>query len=396
MKTKVLALSICALFIISGCGNSSITPPLSPISPNSNMTTTTTTTTTASSPAINQVDSPAGYLVIGISNVFFVRWTEVDKKLTGQLQVFEINGTEGNQQGNSSTHSFTGVLDKENISLNFTGSVWVDGLGGQTWTGTLKKNILTLVIPNSDGKLSTVSLQPSTVEEYNNAVTNLQIKMTDTKNRIQDQKNQQAQAKAKADELSRQQYAVASSNRNLFNNINYIPATLKQHTDIASNFDVLLGNYNTHYSILQDKYTNIKTNASVTPLTDPMIGSIQSQLGSMESVLGAIESDGGAMESRQGSVDSYISQLNDLKASILSNWNSLQSAVSQNSTGIPKADFTADDVRSAISSIASEIDRVNSVSKEKHKQADDIYRNAKNMLSEASKFVQGLKVTNSF
>jgi hypothetical protein len=396
MQTKLLILFIVSLITISGCGSISQPIPSNVFTPLTN---------TVSNPSIasqtNQVDSPTnqagsptGYLINDNSNVIFIRWTEVDKNLSGQMQIFQIQNENGNQQGNSSTHSVSGVLDKGNISLNFTGSVWLDGLGGQVWTGTLKGKILTLVIPNSDGKLNTVLLQSATVEDYNNAITNLQNNMADTNKLIKNQKIEQALAQAEADKIAIQQNEVAISNQNLSKNINYIPNIIKQNNDTTSGFDEILISYATHYADLQDKYAQIKTDASVSPLTDSMIGSIESQLGSMESTLGSIESDGGSMESRQGSVDTYISELNDLKLSIEKNWTYLQNAVTANMTGSPKAQFTSDDTKNAINSVTSEIERVNSLSQEKHKQSDKIYANAKILLSEASKFVNGLKATN--
>ncbi len=102
----------------------------------------------------------------------FLRWTEADKKLNGQLQIF-AKQTNGKQSTDSSSHTFEGVLSGENVSIKFTGSVWTDGLAGTTWTGTLKNKTLSLVAPMNDGTLQTYALQPGTVNEYNQVVAQL-------------------------------------------------------------------------------------------------------------------------------------------------------------------------------------------------------------------------------
>jgi hypothetical protein len=87
-----------------------------------------------------------GYLFSDSGSVMFTRWTEIDKKVNGQLQVFYSQGN-GERQPKSFTSSFEGISDGQNISINFTGSIWTNDLSGQTWTGTLKDSELTLVMP---------------------------------------------------------------------------------------------------------------------------------------------------------------------------------------------------------------------------------------------------------
>src|SRR5882672_8788026 len=79
----------------------------------------------------------SGYLMKSDPWLLFIQWTEVDKKLNGQLQVFTITG-QSEKQSDISSHPFTGVTDGQNVSLNFSGSMWVDALGGKTWTGKIE------------------------------------------------------------------------------------------------------------------------------------------------------------------------------------------------------------------------------------------------------------------
>jgi hypothetical protein len=110
-----------------------------------------------------------GYLHSDSDSVIFLHWTEINGKLNGQMNVFFVKGNRA-KNTDTSGHSFEGVSDRKNLSLNFTGSVWTDGLGGKTWTGTISGNELTLVIPNNNGQLSPVRFTVGTVEQYNDEV----------------------------------------------------------------------------------------------------------------------------------------------------------------------------------------------------------------------------------
>ena len=101
-----------------------------------------------------------GYLHSDADAVMFINWTEINGKLNSQMNIFYAKGVRGKSTENSS-HSFAGVSDGKNISLNFTGSQWTDGLGGKTWTGTISGDELTLVIPPAAGR----SLQSNSAGE---------------------------------------------------------------------------------------------------------------------------------------------------------------------------------------------------------------------------------------
>src|SRR5688572_29823898 len=87
---------------------------------------------------ISTVSDQNGYLHSDGINVMFLHWTELDGKLNGQMNVFYAKGGQ-RISTETSSHSFEGVSDGNNISLNFTGSQWTDGLGGRTWTGTISR-----------------------------------------------------------------------------------------------------------------------------------------------------------------------------------------------------------------------------------------------------------------
>jgi hypothetical protein len=113
-----------------------------------------------------------GYLYSGIDNAIFIQWAKADQQIKGQMQTFHAKSKrEGHTDSDS--HSFEGLFDGENISLTVRGNGLEGLFPGRTSTGTLKGNRLTLVWPASDGTLSTTTLQPATVEDFNQAVVSL-------------------------------------------------------------------------------------------------------------------------------------------------------------------------------------------------------------------------------
>jgi|SRR5215469_7857826 len=123
----------------------------------------------------------------------FIRWTEADKHVSGQIQMFWANGnarsTSGNQGNNpfldpigNAQQSFEGVRNGEDISITFTGDFVAfsknsrtsgSALTGQVWTGTLKGDNLTLITPDpASGTLTATEFKSATVEQYNQVVTN--------------------------------------------------------------------------------------------------------------------------------------------------------------------------------------------------------------------------------
>lgn len=286
MKGKFF-LAICITIAISGCSKENINSTQSQVQ---NTTSPVSMLPTPTPTSANKTDSPKGYLLVNNSEVLFIRWTEADKKLSGQLQMFFTQINKDKRENDSSTHSFTGVIDKENISLNFTGSVWTDGLGGNTWTGTLKDKNLTLIIPNKDGKLNTFVFQSATVEDYNSAVSNIQNKVADDNQRIDIQKAQAIQAQAQADKLATEQNAVKNANQKLANNIGVLNNSIKNSVNIKR-FDDILTSYNTHWKSMQDNYQKLKSHTSKNPLTSDDIYQGNSDLYNMNSDRYNISSD---------------------------------------------------------------------------------------------------------
>jgi hypothetical protein len=119
---------------------------------------------------LGQSNPPAGYVAIYTNEAFFISWTAINSNLTGQLQTGRLDGN----TVTNSTHAFKGVFNSPSISINFTGSVLTDSLSGQTWTGTMKNGVLTLVYPADNGTLQTIVFKSGSINDYNQAINSLQ------------------------------------------------------------------------------------------------------------------------------------------------------------------------------------------------------------------------------
>src|SRR5262245_56930338 len=111
-----------------------------------------------------------GYLHTDDDSATFIQWAKAERQIKGQMQVLDVN-REG--KTDSSSYSFEGVFDGDNLSLTFRGRQQTF-LEGTTVTGTLKGDALTLVWPQSNGTLLTQELRPASVAEYNDAAHILQ------------------------------------------------------------------------------------------------------------------------------------------------------------------------------------------------------------------------------
>ena len=123
------------------------------------------------SPTPIEVESrKTGYLHTDDDSATFIQWAKAEREIKGQMQVLDVNR---DGKTDSSSYSFEGVFDGDNLSLTFRGRHQTF-LEGVTVTGTLKGDALTLVWPQNNGTLLTQELRPASVAEYNDAAHILQ------------------------------------------------------------------------------------------------------------------------------------------------------------------------------------------------------------------------------
>jgi predicted nucleic acid-binding Zn-ribbon protein len=276
-----------------------------------------------------------GYLYSDDNSAAFIRWTEVNKKLNGQLQVFYTKGYAERQFQNAG-YSFEGMCDGENVSINFTGSVWISDLSGKTWTGTLKGGELTLVVPTGAGTLAPVKFKTASVEEYNNAVVAIRRGLVE----------HNAQVKRERDEAARiaaEQQAVADAKQQVESAIDGL-ASATNDLLAGEDFDVVLKDYAGHRTEMQAHYQEMKGKAARKQLTTSELREVESDLRTVESDLRSIESDARSMEYRLRSMNRKIDEAREAIAWLRQSWGGLRQAMSANTTGTPSAPHTEADV----------------------------------------------------
>jgi hypothetical protein len=376
-KTIVLlTLVVILVGLLSGCGQSKkavdpsvvsvITPTEVTNQPSSTPSPTITTVTTITT-ALPDQDSPKGYVLAVPTQAAFIRWTDKDKQLSGQLQIADLRDS----KINSASNSFTGTQNGSDINITFTGSVWTDSLGGMSWTGTLKDKVLSLVVPGNDGKLNTVQFRAGTVEDYNNAVTDIQNKLSDALNQAQ-------AAKAEAQKVADQKSAAKA----LSDNLTYLKGSIAELANFK--FDSTIKYYSKHLQEMQTDYKQLKADASVTPFDSSQLGTVQSDLGTMESDWGSIQSDVGSMQSDTNSLNGYIAPVQRYIKELQDSWDTVQKMGA--STNISQDDLTAT-IKTGNDQIGASL----ALLMDAQQQAASYESQAKQILKEAEKFVSGLK-----
>jgi hypothetical protein len=181
---------------------------------------------TAIDKGVSTRNDQKGYLHTDGDSVMFLQWTEINGKLNGQMNVFYAKGGRG-KSTETSSHSFEGVTNGNNISLNFTGSQWTDGLGGKTWTGTISGSELTLVIPVKNGAFAPVKFSAGTVEQYNQAVLGIKESVQGENTRAQKENAEAARIEAEKNAVVEGNNRVRSSINDLIGSTNQLENSLK-------------------------------------------------------------------------------------------------------------------------------------------------------------------------
>lgn len=315
-----------------------------------------------------------GFLHADSDSVMFLQWTEINGKLNGQMNVFFAKGSRGKSIGTSS-HSFEGVSDGKNISLNFTGSQWTDALGGRTWTGTISGNELTLVIPVRSGTLAPVKFNAGTVEQYNQAVLGI-------KQGVQDENTQVQKENAEAARIEAEKSAVVEGNNRVKSSINSLISSTSQ-LENSLKFDDVFRSYARTWEKMKADHKNLQDKASEKPLTSYKLGTVQYLLGGLQYDLGIFESQSGTLDYKIACVNDAIKSVREEEKSVGGSWEFLQRAVVGNSSGSPTAQFSEGDItqplRAAEEKIQKALEQIQQASQRRasyDSQAKDLYKKA--------------------
>lgn len=119
----------------------------------------------ASPPATTPAESQPGFFAQASNGVIFIQWTRTGNSVAGTLSESYTTSPNRSQTTNESD-SFTGIINGTSITLTLN--------TGENWNGTLTGSGVTLSYAASGGTLHTFAFSPSTVADYNAAVTAIQ------------------------------------------------------------------------------------------------------------------------------------------------------------------------------------------------------------------------------
>jgi hypothetical protein len=323
-----------------------------------------------------------GYLHADADSVLFLHWTEINAKLNGQMNIFYAKGARG-KSTDTSSHSFEGVSDGKNISLNFTGSQWTDGLGGKTWTGTISGKDLTLVIPANNGTLQPVKFSVGTVEQYNQAVLSIRQGVQDQNRKVQNENAEAARIESEKNAVVEGNNRVRSSINSLINSNNQLDSSLK--------FDDVFSNYAKSWEKMKKDHRNLQDKAAETPLTSYKLGQVQYLLGGLQYDVGIFESHSGNLDYKIARAKDAINSIRETQKSLKDSWAFLQGAVAGNSSGSPVSQFTEGDISEPLRSSEEKIQKASQAIQQASQQRSQYNGQAKDLYKNAEAFVKSLK-----
>jgi hypothetical protein len=292
------------------------------------------------------------------------------------------------------------------MSITFNGNVQTTSFTGQTWKATVSDKEVSLLVPdpNNKGKEDILLFRAATVQDYNNAVINMQAMLQRSLN---NQTNQSQSAKTETRAASGQKSAddsqLSKDVKSLSDALTELTTASGQkspaETQLSSDFIALssalkelnkikihevLPKYEMNWYVLQAHYNQLRTHAAVSPLDSNQIAQINSDLGKMNNVWGKFQSERASLQSMANQINGYISDA-------LRNTPKLQNSLStaQKLGAITSA--TQDIVTAQIHAGNNQAKEFQAKLKDTQQQADAYEANAKKLLQEAEQLVSGLK-----
>lgn len=322
-----------------------------------------TTNETVKDRNISSGSDQKGYLHSDGDSAVFLQWTNINSKLNGQMNVFYAKSGRW-KSTETSSHSFEGVSDGKNISLNFAGSQWTDGLGGKTWTGTISGDELTLVIPVRNGTLAPVKFSAGTVEQYNQRVLGIKQSVEAENTRTQERR-----AVADAKEKIR-----ASLNR-LAGHTGYLRTKV--------NFDDILESCAKALIKTQSDFKKVQDKAAGKSLNQYQLNQVRYALDNVRYDVEQIGYHSNSLGYRVNTANEAIRVTKGAIISLREAWDDLQRAVSASTTETFSANYTESDILQPIREAEEEIAKVSNALQRASQQAVTIESQSKELYRKA-------------
>lgn len=318
------------------------------------------------------IAAPTSWVDVESNLVVYLQYTNHDGTLSGQWQEAYIN----NNQVQSFDTALTGYLNGSQISLS------TSLLGfTTTLTGTVNGEAMTLVYPKTGGALATVTLHPGSVDDYNKDVRQLQANADATAIAIA---NAEATATVIANEQQAVQYennAVAHDLSQLQYNVNSLPS--------SSDFSFVLSDYASTWKQEQKDYQQVQTDAANgCGGTNYNYGVVQYDVGVVQYDVGVVQYDDGELTYTINVESNAAKDVNSDIATLQADWQTLQQAVSANTTGIPTANYTQSDITNTVNAAQKQLQTsANALTSAKNQtstydaEAKQLYQQARSILN---------------
>ncbi len=328
-----------------------------------------------------------GYLHTDDDSATFIQWAKAERQIKGQMQVLDVNR---DGKTDSSSYSFEGVFDGDNLSLTFRGrhQTFLEGI---TVTGTLKSDALTLVWPQSNGTLLTQELRPASVAEYNDAAHILQERAREIVAASEEAARRAAAARVEAARLAAERRAVVEANNKVTGAAESLRNAIRELPG-ADYYADALRSYGETWKRMKEDHVGLLAESRKL-LTGRQLGIVQSRLGRLQSLLGSIESRRGSFESRLSSANARIRDTEEEIARLQTAFAQLQKAVAANTTSEPRATVTAEHIAKAVESARSEINKAVAARDAAKSRGAAYDKQAADLYLQAEAFVKTLKPT---
>lgn len=324
--------------------------------------------------------APNSFLSTSNNHVAFIQWTDNNGQLSGQLE--EVYLSSNNALQVQQTHAaFTGTLTNSQVSLNFGSFFGIP----EIITGTFDGNTLTLALPQSNGQLSSVVFNPSSIDDYNKAVStfegNVSQQASNATATAQAQEIQAEDQQATATTLESQQQAVTNANNALSSALSSLQSDTNSLAN-DTNFKDVLQSYANDWQQMQKDYQQERSDAS-NGCANGNQYTVADDSYTVTDDLYSIQDDGYSFNDVKMPISGDIQRVQQDIQTVQSDWQQLQNAVAANTTGTPAPAFSSNDVNKAIQAAQNQITSSQNALKNAQAQATNYDNEAKQLKQQA-------------
>ncbi|MHB8148382.1 MAG: hypothetical protein ACYDGM_14130 [Vulcanimicrobiaceae bacterium] len=246
---------------------------------------------------------PTHWYAVGSDYAVYLAWTEVASgNLQGQVQVVSVDPSDPTKL-KSVNEAFTGTRNGSDVSIAFP---LLSSYGGTTWTGTLRGNSLSLVIPTG-GLPSNLSLLAGSFSDFQVAANKIQQSVDRAQQKQAAYQAAVAQRQAAydsvADALGRLRDAYAEARNSLAAIDKMLPVTPRRRS--------LRTQYAVEWAKMRHTWAQEQAAAQVSPMTCYQKSTVIYVAGEVDYELGEINYLDGESQSLLQEIQSTVSAAKD-------------------------------------------------------------------------------------